>query len=230
MLKIAQLLGKLTLGQLANPAEAGSAQEGLVLLRMSIMRVIFAVASGFDQVFRTLKLAWQGAMKDVNNISTIIRDIAKWDQQNWQHLTGTVLPNSLKHLDGAIHKWADAKFLPRTFLRSKAWKTVVSESHTAYVFWKTNHLWLHGFRHKGWPDLLRWKLRYATPQLKQLWLLNPHAYPLEPVILDRAAAYLHSPKGQTDLRNLTRLIVDESPQVWRHVETATLAILNMQYP
>lgn len=230
MLSIVKGAGQVLLGMFVNPAKAGDPQEETRLAFMRIMQIIYLVASGFDQVFRSQKLAWQASIGHVNNIGTIVRDRATWDQQNWQRLTDTILPHSLAHLNGVIHKWADAKFLPRTFLQSKAWKAVVSQSHTAYVFWQVNHLWLHGFRATDWPRLLKWQSRYAEPQLKQLWALNPNAYPLEPVIIDKAARYLHSPKGQTDLKNITRLVVDESPRVWRHVETATLAILNSQYP
>lgn len=230
MLSIVKAAGQVLLGSLISPSTAGDPQEELKLALMRIMQIIYTVASGFDRVFRDQRKAWQSSMQDVNNIGSIVRDTANWDQQNWQHLTDVILPHSLARLDGTIHKWADKKFLPRTFLQSKVWKAVVHESHTTYIFWQANHLWLHGFRQKGWPALQRWQGKYAEPQLKQLWALNPNGYPLEPVIIGKAAAYLHSPKGQTDLKNLTRLVVDESPQVWRHVETAALAILNAQYP
>lgn len=216
------------LRSIKNPAAAGLPDEAIRVAFLQIVTALKIIARGFDGVFSRVREAWSASQSDANNIATIERDIGKWGTGNWNRLTGVILPNSQSWVIGAIHRWADSTFLRQTWLQSKQWLTVQSHSQTAYTFWQTNHTWLHGFRYTGWPAMQKWRIKYANPQLKMLWQLNPHVYPLESVILNNAANYLHSKAGATDLHNLTGLIVDESPTLWRHVEAAILAWLNTE--
>lgn len=229
MLSGIKALGTFLLGQLTNPATAGQADEPLQVAVIEILAALKFVAGGFDQLFTRLKTAWSKSVPLANNIGTVLHDVGNYYRSDLSRIVTVIIPNTAQWVLGAVHKWADAKFLPRTFLKSGQWLTVVKESRLGYTFWQANHYWLHHLRVKAFPALIRWQIRRAEPQIRQLWALNPHAYPLEPVILDKAATYLQSTRGQTDLRNLTALIVDESPQVWQHVEAAILAFLNTPY-
>lgn len=209
---------------------AGNANEPQTVAIINIVTVLRIIAKAFDDLFQRQKQAWTYADTEASELGLAVRDLASADNANWSHFVHVIMPHSQAWLLGAVHQWADKTFLKLSWLKSKEWTTVRDESRTAFTFWQTYHRWLHGFVHYGWPKLNQWKTRTADPQLRQLWALNPKAYPLEPVIIDKAAGYLHSAKGATDLRNLTVLFVDESPAVWRHVEAAVLAILESQYP
>lgn len=215
---------------LINPAPAGSATEPLQVAIIQILAVLREIATALDDLFQRQRQAWTYAETEAAQLSAAVRELASDDNANWSHFIHRILPQSQSWTIGAVHKWADGTFLRLSWLKSKQWTTVRDQSRTGYEFWRTYHYWLHGFVRSAWPKLMTWKTRTADPQLRQLWALNPHAYPLEPVILDKAAAYLHSPRGQTDLKSLTALIVDESPQVWRHVESAIIAFLDTPYP
>lgn len=214
---------------LKNPSAAGNSTESITVAIISITSVLKVIAKGFDQLFARQRKAYTAAQSDGQNIGTIVKQQATWEAGNWNHLLGVILPHSQSWLLGAVHKWADATFLRKSWLKSKAWTTVRSESHTAYTFWHTWHFALSDFFRKQWPALRTWQRKRAEPQLTQLWALNPKVEPLEYVILDKAANYLHSQRGATDLHNLTGLIIDESPSLWRHLETAALAFLNGPY-
>lgn len=214
---------------LKNPSAAGSSTEPTTVAIITITSVLKVIAKGFDQVFSRQRKAYTAAQSDGQNIGTIVRQQATWDADNWDHLLKVILPHSQSWLLGAVHKWTDATFLRKAWLKSKTWTTVQSESHTAYTFWRTWHLVVHKFFRSQWPALVTWQRRRAEPQLTQLWALNPKVEPLEYVILNKAANYLHSRRGATDLRSLTALIIDESPVLWRHLETAALAFLDTPY-
>jgi len=216
------------LRSLKSPSAAGTSTESLSVGIINLVGTVRVIARGFDQIFTRLRSAWTHAESDANNIGTIVRDTAQWDSDNWMRLTGVILPNSQSWAIGAVHRWADATFLRLSWLKSKQWTTVRDQAGTGYTFWQANHDFLHAFRRTSWPTLQRWQSKYANPQLAQLWTLNPNAWPLESVILDKAASYLHSKRGHGDLRGITALVIDESPQLWRHVEAAVLAWLQTE--
>lgn len=213
---------------LKNPSAAGNSNESLSVAIINIVGTIRVIASGFDQVFSRLRKAYGNAANYAANLETIIDDTSKWDADNWSRLTEVILPRSLYVTSDDIHKWATKRFIPWSWLRSKQWTDVVSKAGTGYTFWQTYHYWLRDFTANQWPGLLAWRQKRVEPQLAQLWALNPNAYPLEAVILDKAATYLHSKRGATDLYNLTGMIIAEAPYRPRTLEKAVLAWLQTE--
>lgn len=218
------------IGQLKNPATAGSATEALQVAIINLVGLVRTVVNAIDSLFQRQRAAWKAADADIQDAATALDILGTDSQQMWHHLLTVILPHSLDWTVGGLHRWADSKFLPWSWLQSPTWRRVQSEAHTAYTFWSTWHHVLGHFYGRQWPDLQRWKANTADPQLRQLWAINPQATSLEAAILDKAATYLHSQRGETDLSNLTAMIIAEAPKRWRTVEKAILAWLQTEIP
>lgn len=193
-----------------------------------LLRALSTLFNAIETIMHRVRNAWVRAQSNVQDITRILGDLARWQTDNWTRLLTVILPESLKALRDNIHTWAVRTFLPKSWLRSREWLDTRNHTATVYRWYQANHTWLSTFRRTTWPNLKHWQTRRAEPQLRQLWRLNPRHRALQPIITHNVFKFLLSRSGHTTLHKLTIRVVDESPTIWQHVDRAILRYLRTE--
>lgn len=172
-----------------------------------------------------VKGAWLTVQTMARQIGKDLEQIAGDLDWDLKHITGTIIPHSEAHLVGYIFSTG---IVPLRVQVRKLWSSVrfLMGWRGQIDYWRKNTVdpelsKLMAFR--------QWFLTNDQPAVQQLvdWIKRPGTFATwaVPILTDPLVVYLATKAKQATVDELTRLIVDASPDVWRHVEAATVAIL-----
>lgn len=213
---------------LRNPAPAGNTTEDLSVWIGEVYSELVEVAR--NQLWLDVQQhgAWLGNEKRARQIGKDLEELAGDQDWMWHRLVEVILPHTEAYLIGYV--WSKG-IVP---LRQQLAKV---ESSVRFLL---------GWRGQidTWrkitvdPDLakllafLRWFDQNARAPVLTLqgWLKRPGTFATwaVPILTDPITVYLATKARRSTVDRLTQLIVDHSPDVWRHVEAATVAILNTE--
>lgn len=183
-----------------------------------------------DHVFRNADDKADKAVTAASDASDALTQMGGDINDMVRHTYNVVIPHTVKYLYGYIEshdlvplreRMADAEAWIRFLL---GWRGQIDNWRRNWVDpniadWRGFHTWFN-----GWPRgiLFRWQDYFAHPSHFADWATP---YLVQPIV-----NYLADHSHWRVRDELTQTIVDATPDVWRHVEEAALAILNEQYP
>jgi hypothetical protein len=177
------------------------------------------------QTGRLEKEAWVDAKDNAAHAADDMTNTAGASRGAFQHLFNRVLPASLA--------WLDGKLMTHEIVPIKQ-RLSADESDIRFLlgwrgqinFWRENTVDPTVIAYRNFWDYFKGKPRAAVdtwvgwfehPGEFGTWAAAPMIGPL--------IGYLANPDHTGTRDNLTRIIVDVSPRVWRHVEAAAVAVL-----
>lgn len=213
------------LNALGGANNAGDPLEEVKVGFIHIAEVIRNMADALSRLFGGIRGAWQFAKPHTIGAAEAIGNTAYNQDQMWARLLDTILPHSLKWLDGALHKWAIGHFQPQINRLARSvkflmgWRGQIDHWRKTQVDPELHKLMSFRKLILGWPmDILKtWRDWFAHPAHFAKWAAAP--------LIGPTLAYYADRKHKLSRDMLTATVVDATPDVWRHAEAATVRIL-----
>lgn len=193
------------------------------------------LGAGFDwltnvvgDVFKNVRAAEHGAQAHAKGGGQALDQLGNDLKVITHHTYGTVIPNTIAWAMGFIvSHWIDPLRYDISVLRKQvrfllSWRGQIDA-------WR--HKWVDPELHKWhtfsdwfatWPlgVLTQWHQWFQRPGLFGVWATPPLVGPL--------IAYFADPAHDDTTDNLAAILVDSTPDVWRHVEQAAVRILHTE--
>lgn len=212
-------------GALKNPASAGSSGESLdVIVGERWVETVEAL-KGILWVDGQVHGAWLASQPIARQIGKDLEEIAGNIDHTVKRLVTVIIPHSEAHLVGYVFSTGivplrvQVRALQSSVRFLMGWRGQIDT-------WKKDHV---DPELAAWEQFYTWFRRNALPSIQTLneWLKRPGTFAkwAVPILSDPIVVYLATTAKQATVDELTRLVVDHSPDVWRHVETAAVAIL-----
>ena len=225
------LNGLSTLAQLAfGSSNAGVSSStlaayvsGLIAQISQVVQMVVSFASVFDDLSNKVKASWSYADPRMKDLALGAGNLGFVERNAWERLFTTIIPNSLRWLDGRTHQWVDAKY-----------------------DWQINDFWHYWHNQWGWDtEFDGWRYGWVNPNLRHwiLWFDTWHErvetvaftwdewfhHPDEfgewgaPPLIGPTIAYYDKPEHKESRDNMTQIIVDATADMPHHVEGAIMA-------
>lgn len=171
-------------------------------------------------------LKW--AQEPARQIGKDLEDMMARQDESWARLTDTILPHSLGHAVGYVFSTGIVPLrqqvgrLERRVSFLEGWRGQIDNWRNHYVDpqiqdWRLFHDWFN---------------KHAAPVIAtvQDWLDHPGHFATwaVPILGDPLTVWFVHQASQAVQDAVTTVVVDSSPDVWRHVEAAAVAILHQE--
>lgn len=196
----------------------------------NLMALIQALWNWLRTFFGLQLGAWQFSHPQVVGAAWGLGDTSYAAAAAWNHLLNVIIPHSLSWLDGKVHvdvhNYVDPKFdlLDISVVSLDAFRADIDVWRQTWV--DPQLATDLGYRQflQGWPQAqwFRWKDYFDRPELFANWAV--------PVLLAPLVRALASRANQPDLLALLTELIQASPDRFRYVERAALAILESPWP
>lgn len=213
------------IGWLSNPSAAGSTTEQLDVTIIDIVSMLEWLTQVTEDVAESLKSAVHRSTGDARDVGAALQHIGGDLYDITRHTYGVVIPHSQEWTYGRVERNIGAPLRRRvTRLESTArfllgWRGQVDNWRNHYVDpqLEKDRRFVQWF--DGWPK--------QSVTVVHAWLTHSQSFAdfAVPRITLPMVAYIGRPAQRAILDALTREIVDASPDVWRHVEAAAVAVL-----
>ena len=213
---------------LKSPAAAGSSTEQLSVYVGEVASQLVDVARGQLWLDVQEHGAWLGNQARARQIGKDLEQLAGDQDWMWHHLVTVILPRTNRFLIGYV--WSKG-IVP---LRGQLAK---DEKLLRFLMgWRgqIDHWRQHTVDPElaSWLEFHHWFNVNAAPPISTLagWLRNPGTFAkwAVPILTDPIVVYLATRARQATVDELSALVADVSPDVWRHWESAAAAILNVE--
>lgn len=213
------------LNALGGAANAGNPQEALIVAVMNLSAQVRALASALGRYLHDVMGAWQFAKAHVIGAGQAIGDLGYDQRVMWHHLLTVILPDSLQYTVGYVFSKgivplrAQVAGLQNQIRFLLGWRGQIDTWRRDWAdpnitAWRAWHAWF-----LGWPQtiLLRWQRWFDRPAEFAAWAAAP--------LIGPTLGYYSDPAHQRSTDTLATIVVDATPDVWRHVEQAIVQIL-----
>lgn len=215
-------------GGLLHPAQAGSDTEQIILDMDNRFHAVAELLSAMLWVLGQVQGAWRFVQPLAEGVGKDWEQLAGEYDATFTHLTDTVIPRSLAHAVGYVFSTGIVPL--RQQLRKvdsqlrflMGWRGQIDtwRKHTvdpAITDWRQFHHW---FDHNAAPII-------ATVDG---WLKHPDRFAkwAVPILGDPLTVWFVNQAKRSTQDAVAAVLADRSPDVWRHVEAAAAAILNVE--
>ena len=200
------------------------------------------VAADVDQalgpIIAAIRELWAAALQEAGalkwaqdpakQVGKDMEDMMARQDESWQHLTDTLLPHSIGHAVGYVFSTGIVPLRQQldridhrvAFL--EGWRGQIDNWRNHYVDpllqdWRLFHDWFNA---------------HAAPVIATVddWLHHPGDFAkwAVPILGDPLTVWFIHTASDAVRDAVTAAIVDSSPDVWRHVEAAAVAVLNQE--
>lgn len=172
--------------------------------------------------------AWLWAQSRARQIGKDLEQIAGDQDWMWRHLTEVILPHTEAFLIGYVWSKGITPLKVRLAKDEKVLRFLMGW-RGQIDYWRKYTV---DPELAQWVSFLRWFNSNARAPIQTLagWLKAPGTFSqwAVPIITAPLITYLADKASIATVDELARLVVDATPDVWRHVEVAAAAILNQE--
>lgn len=222
-----------TLAQLAfgsssggvDTATLGAFVAGLASQISQVVNMLISFASIFDSLSNKELASWQYADPRMKDLALGAGNLGYVEEQAWERLFNTIIPNSLSWLDGRTHQWVDTKY---------DWQI-----NAFWNYWRAQ--WKYDEAVTRWadtwvdPNLQHWITWFDTWHTRvenvsftwTEWFKHPDQFGDwgAPPLIGPTIEYYTKPEHKPSRDNMTQIIVDATADMPEHVEGAIMAWL-----
>lgn len=191
---------------------------------------LLELGSMFSWLFARQKQAWHNSQGAVSNAIDQVGGAFAEQRIINAHIINDIIPSSTHHATGRLYN-SDIKPLKDRLFGDELRIAGIQGTLDSDTSWIDNHgrpyvKWLEPFANTVWPAIAPWIGTLGG------WIGNPAS--LADFIVDPLAGklvvYYADPNHQQTRDNLVELLINASPDRFRYVEDAALAILQSPYP
>lgn len=208
-----------------------SGNLGGVWQQMGIMgKDLYSLCSTFAWVMESEKQAWDNSQGAMGNFANQIGGAFAETRIAVDHVVFTIIPKSVSY--GVGHAFSQGIGPLRARVHQLQGQINVHDKDIRGLI-NNNNKYLFPLVSK-WNKFIAgdWKRAQGLLGVLQDWLARPGDFAdfATPAIAGPLATYLNDPANQDLLDRLVGILIDASPDRFRHVESAALAVLESPYP
>ena len=218
------------LGRILAGGGSGDVTQQIQDVTARFQALFIAFVQFMQDLFRSQHQAWQDAHPNIVDGANGFERSAYTEGNNWPWLLQTILPQSLRWLDGHTHQWVDRKY---DWQISAFWRyfTDLFKWREAIRDWRNN--WVDP-NIKDWRNWHAWFTTYPRAVIEQwhAWLQHPAWFAewAAPPLWTAMLNYIHPPKHKRLRDELARTVIVSSPDELRPLHDALMAILLSNVP